>query len=147
MTKAGCLSYKGRPAAVRLPRHCSGWRTCCTNTARRSGPIRSFFSHRIRCLPVISPPSFRSSVKRICSRRLFRNISTIGWVPRLRPEDPFDQIEYVLTAQGAPGYEARLQGIEYKASEAFLQALQNYANVVGAGGHAIQRYSVSRTAI
>ena len=32
----------------------------------------------------------------------------------LRPEDPFDQIEYVLTEQGAPGYEARLQGIEYK---------------------------------
>ena len=42
-----------------------------------------------------------------------------------------------------PGYEARLKGIEYKASEAFLQALQNYANVVGAGRHAIQRHSVS----
>ncbi|GIP14736.1 DNA helicase [Paenibacillus montaniterrae] len=42
-------------------------------------------------------------------------------------EDPFDQIEYVLTAQSTANYEARLQGIKYKASEAFLQALQNYA--------------------
>ncbi|WP_068500226.1 RNA polymerase recycling motor HelD [Paenibacillus kribbensis] len=52
----------------------------------------------------------------------------------LRPEDSFDQIEYVLTAQGAPGYEARLQGIEYKASEAFLQALQNYGMWLGREG-------------
>ncbi|MFC5651898.1 RNA polymerase recycling motor HelD [Paenibacillus solisilvae] len=52
----------------------------------------------------------------------------------LRPEDPFDQIEYVLTAQGVPGYEARLQGIEYKASEAFLQALQNYGMWLGREG-------------
>ncbi|MNW33423.1 Helicase IV [compost metagenome] len=52
----------------------------------------------------------------------------------LRPEDPFDQIEYVLTAQGAPGYEARLQGIGYKASEAFLQALHNYGMWLGQAG-------------
>ncbi|QHW33648.1 UvrD-helicase domain-containing protein [Paenibacillus rhizovicinus] len=52
----------------------------------------------------------------------------------LRPEDPFDQIEYVLTAQGAPGYEARLQGIGYKASEAFMQALQHYGTWLGQEG-------------
>ncbi|WP_419876088.1 RNA polymerase recycling motor HelD [Candidatus Pristimantibacillus sp. PTI5] len=52
----------------------------------------------------------------------------------LRPEDPFDQIEYVLTAQGAPEYEARLQGIEYKTSEVFLQALQNYGMWLGREG-------------
>ncbi|WP_053373206.1 RNA polymerase recycling motor HelD [Paenibacillus sp. FJAT-27812] len=52
----------------------------------------------------------------------------------LRPEDPFDQIEYVLTAQGAPEYEARLQGIEYKASEAFLQALQSFGMWLGRKG-------------
>ncbi|OAX48714.1 RNA polymerase recycling motor HelD [Paenibacillus sp. AD87] len=52
----------------------------------------------------------------------------------LRPEDVFDQIEYVLTAHEAPGYEARLQGIEYKASDAFLQALQNYGNWLGQEG-------------
>ncbi|RUT41418.1 helicase [Paenibacillus anaericanus] len=47
----------------------------------------------------------------------------------LRLEDPFDQLEYVLTeGEGSePGYEARLNGIGYKSSEAYLQALQNYA--------------------
>ncbi|GKU78951.1 RNA polymerase recycling motor HelD [Paenibacillus sp. L3-i20] len=52
----------------------------------------------------------------------------------LQPEDPFDQIEYVLTAQGTPDYEARLQGIEYKASEVFLQALQYYGMWLGREG-------------
>lgn len=52
----------------------------------------------------------------------------------LRLENPFDQIEYTLTAQGEPGYEARLQGIAYKTSEAFLKALQNYGNWLGREG-------------
>lgn len=52
----------------------------------------------------------------------------------LRPEDPFDQIEYTLTAQGESGYEARLQGIAYKTSEAFLKALQNYGKWLGREG-------------
>ncbi|NIK71671.1 RNA polymerase recycling motor HelD [Paenibacillus sp. BK720] len=42
-------------------------------------------------------------------------------------EDPFEQIEYVLTQEAADGYEARVDGIRYKASEAFLHALQKYA--------------------
>jgi len=45
----------------------------------------------------------------------------------MRLEDPFDQLEYVLTSEQTVAYEARLQGIRYKSSEAFLQALQNYA--------------------
>jgi DNA helicase-2/ATP-dependent DNA helicase PcrA len=45
----------------------------------------------------------------------------------LRLEDPFEQLEYVLTAQPTKANEARLQGIQYKASEAYLQALQSYA--------------------
>ncbi|RRJ65772.1 helicase [Paenibacillus oralis] len=52
----------------------------------------------------------------------------------LRLEDPFDQIEYVLTAQSTPNYEARLQGMKYKASEAFLRALENYAQWLGREG-------------
>lgn len=52
----------------------------------------------------------------------------------LRLEDPFDQIEYVLTRQSTPNYEARLQGMKYKASEAFLRALQNYAQWLGREG-------------
>ncbi|MCI3918969.1 UvrD-helicase domain-containing protein [Paenibacillus sp. TRM 82003] len=45
----------------------------------------------------------------------------------LRVEDPFDQIEYVFTEPSSQEYEARLSGIEYKASAAFLQALRTYA--------------------
>jgi len=58
-----------------------------------------------------------------------------NWLsPSLWPEDPFDQIEYTLTAQGQSGYEARLQGIAYKTSEAFLKALQNYGKWLGREG-------------
>lgn len=53
---------------------------------------------------------------------------------KLRLEDPFDQLEYVLTEDAAPGYEARLNGIRYKSSEAFLQALQGYAQWLGREG-------------
>lgn len=41
-------------------------------------------------------------------------------------EDPFDQMEYVLTEAGTEGYEARMEGMAYKASAAFLRALQSY---------------------
>lgn len=47
--------------------------------------------------------------------------------PEFRLEDPFDQIEYVLTGEQDGGYGSRLQAIEYKASEAFLRALQGYS--------------------
>ncbi|WP_372630489.1 RNA polymerase recycling motor HelD [Cohnella sp.] len=49
-------------------------------------------------------------------------------------EDPFDQIEYVLSARKEPGYEARMEGVKYKASEAYLQALQHYAKWLERGG-------------
>ncbi|MEK4197571.1 RNA polymerase recycling motor HelD [Paenibacillus odorifer] len=52
----------------------------------------------------------------------------------LRLEDPFEQIEYVLTSKASPEYEARLTGMQYKASEAFLHALQNYALWLGKEG-------------
>jgi len=52
----------------------------------------------------------------------------------LRLEDPFDQLEYVLTEESTPGYEARLNGIRYKSSEAFLAALQSYALWLGQEG-------------
>lgn len=45
----------------------------------------------------------------------------------LQLEDPFDQLEYVLTEEATPGYASRTKGIEYKSSEVFLQALQSYA--------------------
>ncbi|MGG1555900.1 RNA polymerase recycling motor HelD [Paenibacillus ferrarius] len=49
-------------------------------------------------------------------------------------EDPFEQMEYVLTAPQTPDYEARMAGIAYKASERFLHALQQYALWLGKEG-------------
>lgn len=49
-------------------------------------------------------------------------------------EDPFDQMEYVLTMSATPGYEARVQGMAYKASAAFLQALHHYGQWLNRGG-------------
>ncbi|TJY41758.1 helicase [Cohnella pontilimi] len=57
----------------------------------------------------------------------FQEYLEYGLGQELRLEDPFDQIEYVLTEQSTREYEARVRGIEYKASAAFLQALQRYA--------------------
>lgn len=51
-----------------------------------------------------------------------------------RLEDSFDQIEYVLTKHTDEGYAARLAGTRYKASEAFLQALQGYSLWLGREG-------------
>nr|WP_219839181.1 RNA polymerase recycling motor HelD [Paenibacillus sp. R14(2021)] len=52
----------------------------------------------------------------------------------LQSDDLFDQIEYVLTAEASEGYEARRAAIAYKASEAFLRAIQNYASWLGQAG-------------
>jgi len=49
-------------------------------------------------------------------------------------EDPLGQLEYVLTEEAMPGYEARLSGIHYKSSIAYLQALQSYALWLGREG-------------
>lgn len=59
----------------------------------------------------------------------------------LKAEDPFDQMEYVLTGQSEEGYEGRIQGIRYKASEDFLRALVHYGEWLGQEGmkfHGIQ---------
>ncbi|MFF2092259.1 RNA polymerase recycling motor HelD [Paenibacillus sp. NPDC058174] len=52
----------------------------------------------------------------------------------LRLEDPFEQIEYVLTTEWSQQYEARLAGMQYKASENFLHALTSYAQWLGTEG-------------
>ncbi|MFC3799162.1 RNA polymerase recycling motor HelD [Cohnella sp. GCM10012308] len=64
----------------------------------------------------------------------FQEYLEIGLGSALRPEDPFDQIEYVLSASSSRAYEARIEGIAYKASGAFLHALRGYANWLGRTG-------------
>lgn len=46
--------------------------------------------------------------------------------PDYQVEDSYDQMEYVLGSRGEPGYEARLEGIRFKASEAYLDAIRAY---------------------
>ncbi|MFD2330953.1 RNA polymerase recycling motor HelD [Cohnella sp. GCM10020058] len=64
----------------------------------------------------------------------FQEYLEIGLGAGLRPEDPFDQIEYVLSESPSRAYEARLEGMAYKASTAFLHALRGYANWLGRSG-------------
>jgi DNA helicase-2/ATP-dependent DNA helicase PcrA len=49
-------------------------------------------------------------------------------------EDPLTQMEYALTAMQEPGYEARIAGIQYKASTAFMDVLENYLARLGREG-------------
>ncbi|MUG68692.1 helicase [Paenibacillus campinasensis] len=64
----------------------------------------------------------------------FQEYLEYGLGTGLKLEDPFDQIEYVLTEQHTRQYEARLKGIAYKASAEFLQALKNYSVWLGREG-------------
>ncbi|WP_209810972.1 RNA polymerase recycling motor HelD [Ammoniphilus resinae] len=49
-------------------------------------------------------------------------------------EDPFTQMEFVLTAMDMPGYVARIAGIQYKASLDFLQTIEDYIAFLGKEG-------------
>ncbi|MFX3661540.1 MAG: RNA polymerase recycling motor HelD [Ectobacillus sp.] len=41
-------------------------------------------------------------------------------------EDPYEQLEYVLTAVNTPSYKPRIAGIQFKASIRFFEAIQSY---------------------
>jgi DNA helicase IV len=49
-------------------------------------------------------------------------------------EDPFSQLEYVLTSAGHPGYDARISGIRFKSSADFMKAIHAYAAMLGQEG-------------
>ncbi|MFD2611904.1 RNA polymerase recycling motor HelD [Paenibacillus gansuensis] len=46
--------------------------------------------------------------------------------PEFTVEDPYDQLEYELSAGEDPGYKARMSGIRFKSSSLFLNVLQSY---------------------
>lgn len=48
--------------------------------------------------------------------------------------DPFAQLEYEYTAMNEPGYEARMEGIRYKASARFMELIERYLSVLGKEG-------------
>ncbi|MFB5190541.1 RNA polymerase recycling motor HelD [Alicyclobacillus fastidiosus] len=45
-------------------------------------------------------------------------------------EDPFDHLEYLLTQQVTPQYETRLEGIRFKSTLAFSDALRRYVDLL-----------------
>lgn len=49
-------------------------------------------------------------------------------------EDPFTQMETVLTAMNEPGYTARVEGIQYKASTDYMHVLEKYIESLGVAG-------------
>ncbi|WP_068786197.1 RNA polymerase recycling motor HelD [Paenibacillus phocaensis] len=49
-------------------------------------------------------------------------------------EDAYAQLEYVLTANGAPDYPARMAAIRFKASASFFEAIQAYRSSLEQGG-------------
>ncbi|WP_404349403.1 UvrD-helicase domain-containing protein [Sutcliffiella horikoshii] len=49
-------------------------------------------------------------------------------------ENPYEQLEYVLTESGSPGYSARLAGIKFKASLRFYDAIQSYIESLASEG-------------
>lgn len=49
-------------------------------------------------------------------------------------EDPFDHMEYTLTAVGASDYEARMEGVQFKSSMDFMEWLMHYIDELGTRG-------------
>jgi len=45
-------------------------------------------------------------------------------------EDPFSQLEYILTSVDTPGYQARISGIYYKSSLSYLNAIHSYRDLL-----------------
>ncbi|RAP76147.1 helicase [Paenibacillus montanisoli] len=49
-------------------------------------------------------------------------------------ENPYVQLEYALTAENEPGYEARMAGIRYKATTDFVTLIDRHLSVLGKEG-------------
>lgn len=53
-------------------------------------------------------------------------------------ENPYEQLEYVLTAKDDESYEARVSGIQFKASIQFFEAIQSYRKSLEVSGMAFK---------
>ncbi|MCG7343817.1 UvrD-helicase domain-containing protein [Sporosarcina sp. ACRSL] len=49
-------------------------------------------------------------------------------------ENPYDQLEYVLTAENTPSYQARVASIRFKASPIFFEAIESYRKALEISG-------------
>lgn len=57
---------------------------------------------------------------------------------RYQVEDPFSQMEFVLTSDASRDYEIRLSGLAYKTSKHFLKVVLNYISSLGQEGMLFQ---------
>lgn len=83
-------------------------------------PNPLFNSYVASVLPELGEENLRQTTfQEYLNRRLKRHFTV---------EDPFDQLEYVLTARDHPDYDRRIEGIRFKSSCHFSTALRAYTN-------------------
>jgi DNA helicase II / ATP-dependent DNA helicase PcrA len=91
-------------------------------------------------------PLFSSFVSTVLPELGERNMRQVTFQEHLerrlgaefRVEDPYDQLERMLTAAPSPALEARRAAIAFKASAAFPRAIQRYADGLARGGMAFR---------
>jgi DNA helicase II / ATP-dependent DNA helicase PcrA len=62
-------------------------------------------------------------------------------------ENPYEQLEYVLTAKGDESYQSRVAGIQFKASIHFFDAIQSYRKSLEVSGMVFKNIRFKREAI
>ena len=87
-------------------------------------------------------PMFNSYISTVLPELGERNMQQVtfqGYLERrlgktFQLEDPFIQMEYVLTAENEPEYAARIAGIRYKADATFIDLIETYVTFLGQEG-------------
>ena len=59
-------------------------------------------------------------------------------------ENPYDQLEFVLTADNTPSYQSRVEGIRFKASPLFFEAIETYRKSLEVSGMRFKDVVVQR---
>ena len=102
-------------------------------------PIKSFYFRLIRM--------FNSYVSNVLPELGEENMQQVTFQEYLdhrlskefQVENPYEQLEYVLTAADDPSYRSRIASIRFKASARFFEAIQIIQTITGIIWNAIQR--------
>ncbi len=90
-------------------------------------------------ISTVLPQLGEENMKQMTFQELLDSWIGQGW--RLI-EDPFEQMEYVLTAENRPGYSLRLTGIQFKASLGFMEIMEEYLDYLGKEGMIFKNLSL-----
>lgn len=89
-------------------------------------PNAMFNSYVSRVLPELGEENMQQATfQEYLNHRLSREFHV---------EDPYEQLEYVLTGEKEPDYRARLAGIRFKASTGFFEIIKTYRQSLEKGG-------------